>query len=157
MMAYSLPSSSSKSFNKELTATIQASPTPSLSPPIELLEYYPLSVYLNGILTTFNLIRVCCPLSVTLWLPQELKRSLESSSSIIATYHSIEEPAFTVENRKSFQLYCNAFVSNVFSHMNKCSNVLLSKSLMRTSLGQAFDITCTRDSLIEVVQLINSE
>jgi len=156
MMTYAPPST--KAFSKDLVAeTPLASNTPSVSPPIELLEYYPLSVYLNGLLTIFNLIRVCCPTSVALWLPIKLDKSSENSSSVIATYYNIEEPAFSSENSKAFQLYCRAFLNKVFPHINTCCSVLLSKSHMLNSLECPLVLTGTKDHLKKVTLLIDDE
>ena len=157
-MSFTPPSSSSssnKQLNKDL-AVVSPS-TASISPPIELLEYYPLSVYLNGLLTTFNLIRVCCPASVALWMPVKLEKSIENASNTIVAYHNIEEPAFSPENRESFKLFCKAFLNKVFPHIDNCSSILLSKSSMLIALDCPVDIHCSKQHLEKVSQLLNDE
>lgn len=58
-----------------------------LQPPISLLEFQPLAVYCNNVLSAFNDLRLCAPLSVACHVTQQIENSLERAALVILQYH----------------------------------------------------------------------
>lgn len=56
-------------------------------PPNLLLDFYPLAAYCNHILTAFNELRLCAPISMACEVSQALESSLQQINRIILAFH----------------------------------------------------------------------
>lgn len=62
-------------------------PGTSLQPPSVLLDFNPLAVYCNAILSAFNDLRLCAPISLVCDVTREVESSLSTICLQIAAYH----------------------------------------------------------------------
>lgn len=84
-------------------SSMTTSGTAILSPPSSLLEFPPLAVYLNNILTAFNDLRLCCPVALAPRVASTLVDSLRCVVADILGFYHTEETAFTERERASFK------------------------------------------------------
>ena len=68
--------------------------------PMQLLNYPPLAVYLNGVLQGFNELRLCAPLSLHQTMSNELRRLLATMARSIHSFHVKERTLFSLEQLK---------------------------------------------------------
>ena len=59
----------------------------SLQPPVSLLEYQPLAVYCNQVLTALNDLRLCAPLSLASDIASHIQNSLLAAVQVLIAYH----------------------------------------------------------------------
>lgn len=76
-----------------------------LQPPPTLQEFPSLATYLNCILEAFNDLRLCCPVSLSKTISDNLTESLNCVVAIILEYYHMEEAAFTSNERGIFARY----------------------------------------------------
>ena len=156
MMSYSLLSTSI-SYN-------QITPTGALStatnnseipqPPISLLDYPPLAVYVNGILFAFNQLRICLPLSIATILPLELLASVKNVANIILAFYYAEEPAFSDSERMSFLRFCNAFLDEVIPHLEACARFLIPQHVITDVYGSSSVQSPHSNSIIDIDEVL---
>ena len=131
MMSYSLLSTSiSYSQVVPVGAVTAASTTVIPQPPIGLLDYPPLAVYVNGITLAFNQLRVCLPISMAFGLPDILLGSLKSVANVILAYYNAEEPAFSDSEKVIFFRFCNAFLDDVIPYLTACVRCLIPQQVV---------------------------
>ncbi len=70
---------------KHTLITLQGAGT--LQPPISLLEFQPLAIFCNNILTAFNDLRLCAPLSLASNAACLIQESLKHAADVILQYH----------------------------------------------------------------------
>jgi len=58
-----------------------------LAPPMVLLEHQPLAAYCNNLLSAFNELRLCAPLSLACDISDQLQASLDTAVTIVLDYH----------------------------------------------------------------------
>ena len=58
-----------------------------LAPPMVLLEHQPLAAYCNNLLSAFNELRLCAPLSLACDIADQLQASLDTAVTIVLDYH----------------------------------------------------------------------
>lgn len=61
--------------------------TDSLQPPVSLLQCQPMAAYCNAILTAFNDLRLCAPLSLAADIAASVSQSLTAAANVILAYH----------------------------------------------------------------------
>ncbi|XP_076811346.1 conserved oligomeric Golgi complex subunit 8-like [Clavelina lepadiformis] len=104
-------------------------------PPIGLVDFPPLAVYLNGMLAALNQLRMCCPLSMVVDLAQVVSESVKSAAKVIVAYYFAEEPAFSSSEKNAFLRFCNAFTDDMLPHVQACIQCLLSHQVITDSYG----------------------
>ncbi|XP_077049983.1 conserved oligomeric Golgi complex subunit 8 [Siphateles boraxobius] len=107
----------------------------TLQPPMALLDYPPLACFLNNVLTTFNDLRLCCPIG----LAQEVSRCVEEAlikvTKLILVFHRAEESAFSSRERELFVQFCSAFAEDMVPFLNRCLQVLFPPAQLSLILG----------------------
>ena len=61
--------------------------TGQMYPPNVLLDFYPLAAYCNHVLTAFNDLRLCAPVSMACEVSRTLETSLQEVNRIILAFH----------------------------------------------------------------------
>ncbi|XP_067137990.1 conserved oligomeric Golgi complex subunit 8 isoform X2 [Centruroides vittatus] len=107
----------------------------NLQPPLSLLEFQPLAHYCNDILTAFNDIRLCAPLTISSDLTSLLENSLSQVVSSIIDFHMAEQTAFTKAEEETFSQFCVQFANELLPYLNKCLLILFPPSELAKILG----------------------
>lgn len=119
-----------KSISK-LNAEIQATLTSGnynnsiINPPIQLLEFQPLAIYLNFVLQSFNELRLCAPISLFKKFSNQIKSSIRNLGSFIFDYYKKEKLTFDKnENDLFINFFLFEFVYTLIPFLEKCIFIL---------------------------------
>lgn len=80
------------------------------NPPEQLVDFYPLAEYCNGLISTFNELRLCAPVALSDTSSRLLEDSLLSvAKAILLFYKQEQQVRKTVEKKKKqvFGFYIN--------------------------------------------------
>lgn len=108
-------------------------------PPENLLDYYPLAEYCNGLLSTLNSLRVIAPLNIVKDVYNSYRKSLEKATQILLTFFHKEQQAFTEIERQNFVSFCICFTEDLVPYVTKC----LSQSFPPTQICELLGVTLT--------------
>ncbi|XP_045773050.1 conserved oligomeric Golgi complex subunit 8 isoform X1 [Maniola jurtina] len=108
-------------------------------PPENLLDYYPLAEYCNGMLTVLNSLRVTAPLNIVKDVYKGFKKSFEKAAQILITFYHREQQAFTDIEKQNFVSLCVCFTEDLVPYIAKC----LSQSFPPTQVAELLGITLT--------------
>lgn len=106
-----------------------------LQPPDSLLEFYPLAEYLNNILSAFNKLKLCAPMSLIDNVTKNLQDSLQSIAKLILALYSQEQQAFSPGSKDAFTRLCMAFADDVIPFLQKCLHVIYPPTNTASHLG----------------------
>nr|XP_033797910.1 conserved oligomeric Golgi complex subunit 8 isoform X2 [Geotrypetes seraphini] len=135
----------------------------TLQPPMALLDFSPLACFLNGVLTAFNDLRLCCPVAVAQDVTSALEEALSQVTKIILAFHQAEEAAFSVKEQELFVQFCTAFLEDLLPYLNRCLQLLFPPSQIAQILGipatqlQQYgnlgylDLTVVQESLVSIL------
>lgn len=107
----------------------------SLAPPETLLDYQPLAIYCNGILTTLNELRHCSPTALANDVTVCIQLSLENISRNILNFYRQEQQAFSSGERENLIKFCACFAYDLVPYMQKCIHVLFAPNVVTSYLG----------------------
>lgn len=107
----------------------------NLAPPESLLDYQPLAIYCNGILTTFNELRHCSPTALANDVTICLQTSLEHIARNILNFYRQEQQAFSSNERENLVKFCACFAYDLVPYMQKCIHVLFAPNVVTSYLG----------------------
>ena len=106
-----------------------------ISPPEVLLDFYPLAIYCNNILTALNELRHCAPIALVNDVTCLLQSSLEHVSTNILNFYRQEQQAFGAHERENFGKLCACFAYHLVPYIQKCIHVLYPPAVVTTHLG----------------------
>ncbi|XP_067941532.1 conserved oligomeric Golgi complex subunit 8-like [Watersipora subatra] len=106
-----------------------------LNPPSSLLQFTPLGLYVNDILTALNELRLCAPINIAADVTHCLKMSLCQLCDTISNFYRLEHDSFTDEEQTTFCRMCEVFATDLISHINKCLQVLFSPTHIAKAVG----------------------
>ncbi|KAJ8313339.1 hypothetical protein KUTeg_009125 [Tegillarca granosa] len=132
MQSFNLLASTSTVGGLSYTSSAQST---QLNPPTVLLDFYPLAVYLNEILTAYNELRLCAPVSLANQVAEALTLSLENVNRVIIAFHRAEETTFDEKERTQFEYFCTVYSKDLIPYLNKCLQVLFPQSQLAQILG----------------------
>lgn len=132
MQSFNLLASTSTVGGLSYTSSAQST---QLNPPTVLLDFYPLAVYLNEILTAYNELRLCAPVSLANQVAEALTLSLENVNRVIIAFHRAEETTFDEKERTQFEHFCTVYSKDLIPYLNKCLQVLFPQSQLAQILG----------------------
>ncbi|CAG2208481.1 COG8 [Mytilus edulis] len=112
-----------------------ASQAGQMYPPNLLLDFYPLAAYCNHILTAFNELRLCAPISMACEVSQALESSLQQINRIILAFHRAEETTFDKKEKDNFDNFCTVYVTDLVPYLNKCLQTLFPPAHLAQILG----------------------
>ncbi|CAF1169396.1 unnamed protein product [Adineta steineri] len=111
-------------------------------PPIILVSYTPLAVYCNTLLTAFNDLRLCCPLSTVRTIKQFLTDSLIRIRNLLSTYYNSEKVTLTVIESEHFIDFLRVFITIFIPYIDTCMQALFPDAQLADELGvSALDIS----------------
>ncbi|KAI5644328.1 dor1-like family domain-containing protein [Phthorimaea operculella] len=108
-------------------------------PPENLLDYYPLAEYCNGMLTVLNSLRVTAPLNIVKEVYSTFRLSFEKSVQVLTGYYHREQQAFTDVERQNFVGLCVCYTEDLVPYITKC----LSQSFPSTQVAELLGVTLT--------------
>ncbi|XP_013407738.2 conserved oligomeric Golgi complex subunit 8-like [Lingula anatina] len=132
MQTYSFLTVSAGFSSAAYSMGIQAS---SLNPPLSLMEHQPLALYCNYILTAFNDLRLCVPLSLACDVATVLQASLCKVVEMILAFHRAEEGALNEKEHENFVKFCQLFAEELVPYFNRCLQALFPPSQLGLTLG----------------------
>lgn len=104
-------------------------------PPESLLEFYPLAEYLNNVLSTFNELRLCSPMSALVRIVESLRESLVCVSRAILNFYGQEQQAFTPVSKDAFTRLCICFVDDLVPFVQKCVHAIFPPNVIAAHIG----------------------
>jgi hypothetical protein len=104
-------------------------------PPMILVSYTPLAVYCNALLTAFNDLRLCCPLSTVRTVKQLLTDSLTRIRNLLLNYYNSEKVTLTVIESEHFIDFLRVFISIFIPYIDTCMQALFPDTQLARELG----------------------
>jgi hypothetical protein len=107
----------------------------SNQPPETLLDFQPLAVYCNGLLTALNDLRLCAPIAIADTVTAAIEASLETVCRNILSFYRQEQQAFSAEERECFMRLCSCFAYDLVPYMQKCIHFIFPPMTLANHLG----------------------
>ncbi|GJQ64868.1 hypothetical protein Trydic_g7043 [Trypoxylus dichotomus] len=109
--------------------------TDPIQPPDSLIEFYPLADYLNQILTAFNELRLCPPITIVCDVVNYLEESLSTVCKAILTLYGQERQAFSPNSKDAFTRLCSCFADDLVPYLQKCVHVIFPPNVIAAHVG----------------------
>ncbi|KRT81886.1 hypothetical protein AMK59_5152 [Oryctes borbonicus] len=109
--------------------------TDPIQPPDSLIEFYPLADYLNQILTAFNELRLCPPITIVCNVVHYLEESLLAVCKAILTLYAQERQAFNSNSKDAFTRLCSCFADDLVPYLQKCVHVIFPPNVIAAHIG----------------------
>ncbi|XP_068984723.1 conserved oligomeric Golgi complex subunit 8 [Bombus flavifrons] len=143
--------------NKIQKTTIKITTTiKSENPPEQLVEFYPLAEYCNGLISTFNEIRLCPPVALSVFCTKILQESLHNVAKSILLFYKQEQQAFAASERENMLKFIECLSEQLVPYVQYCIHVIFPPNQSAIHLGisenllQAEGITyLNRDVILE--------
>ncbi|XP_052008322.1 conserved oligomeric Golgi complex subunit 8 [Xyrauchen texanus] len=107
----------------------------TLQPPMALLDFPPLACFLNNVLTSFNDLRLCCPIGLVEEVSKCVEEALIKVTKLILVFHRAEESAFSSREREFFVQFCSTYAEDMVPFLNRCLQVLFPPAQLALILG----------------------
>lgn len=107
----------------------------SLSPPDTLLNFQPLALYCNGILSALNELRNCAPITLVNEVAIRLEYSLKVVANNISKFYRQEQQALGAKERDNFVKFCCAFAYDLTPYIQRCIHDVFPVALLTTHLS----------------------
>jgi len=104
-------------------------------PPMILVSYTPLAVYCNGLITAFNDLRLCCPLSIVLNVKHLITDSLIHIRNLLLKYYNSEKVTLTVIESEHFIDFLRIFILVFIPYISTCIQALFPDTQLARELG----------------------
>ena len=104
-------------------------------PPMILVNYTPLAVYCNGLLTAFNDLRICCPLGIINKMKEILMDSLIVIRNLLLNYYHSEKVTLTVIESEHFIEFLRIFITIFLPYIDSCVQALFPDGQLAKELG----------------------
>ncbi|KAM3965095.1 conserved oligomeric Golgi complex subunit 8 [Aphomia sociella] len=108
-------------------------------PPENLLDYYPLAEFCNGLLIVLNSLRITAPLNIVKDVYNGFRRAIEKAVQILIAFYHKEQQSFLDIERQNFVLFCICFSEDLVPHIIKC----LAMSFPSTQIAELLGVTLT--------------
>jgi hypothetical protein len=95
-----------------------------INPPIELVEFQPLAIYLNCLLSMFNDLRLCAPLNFHSILTEKIRNSLKILGSLVDDYYKKEKPSFDKKHQDLFANFIEKLCYSLVPFIERCLKTL---------------------------------
>lgn len=107
----------------------------SLSPPETLLNFQPLALYCNGILSALNEFRNCAPIALVNEVTVRLEHSLKIVANNISKFYRQEQQALGAKERDNFVKFCCAFAYDLTPYIQRCIHDVFPVTLLTSHLS----------------------
>ncbi|XP_065089430.1 conserved oligomeric Golgi complex subunit 8 [Ochlerotatus camptorhynchus] len=104
-------------------------------PPESLLDFTPLALYCNEILTVFNELRLCAPIALAPTVTEIIEASLENVCKNILSFYRQEQQAFTATERECFIRFCSCFAYDLIPYLQRCIHFIFPPTTIANHLG----------------------
>lgn len=111
----------------------------STGPPENLLDYYPLAEYCNGMLTVLNSMRVTAPLNIVKEVYNAFRESFNKTVQVLLAFYHREQQSFTDTEKQNFISLCICFSEDLVPYIAKC----LAQSFPSTQVAELLGVTLT--------------
>lgn len=105
------------------------------SPPESLLDFQPLATYCNGVLITFNELRLCAPIAIANCVTKIIQQSLENVARSIFAFYRQEQQAFTQNERDNFLKLCSCFAYELIPYLQNAIHIIFPTQTLAAHLG----------------------
>lgn len=129
MESFTLINKSQKT-NVKMTTTIK-----SENPPEQLVEFYPLAEYCNGLISAFNEIRLCPPVALSVFCTNILQESLYSVTKSILFFYKQEQQAFTASERENMLRFIESLSEQLIPYVQYCIHLIFPPNQTAVHLG----------------------
>jgi hypothetical protein len=100
-----------------------------------LVSYTPLAVYCNALITAFNDLRLCCPLSIVSNIKQLITDSLIYIRNLLSNYYKSEKLTLTVIESEHFIDFLRVFISIFIPYISTCIQTIFPDTQLARELG----------------------
>jgi hypothetical protein len=121
--------------NDQNSSVLMMNKKTSLNPPIKLIEFQPLAIYLNHLLQCFNDFRLCAPINLFAKIKQLLQDSLRRVSMIISVYLKSEQNIFDDNEKELIKKFLRIYAYELVPFVEKCHSVLFPISQIQKSFS----------------------
>lgn len=118
-----------------INSTREKSDATGAAPPDSLLDFHPLAVYCNGIITCLNELRHCAPIALAENVTNSVQSSLESIGMFILNFYREEQQAFATNERTNFVKFCSCFAYDLIPYFQRCLHVVFEPAAVTSYLG----------------------
>ncbi|XP_034192457.1 conserved oligomeric Golgi complex subunit 8 [Osmia lignaria lignaria] len=129
MESFTLINKSQKT-NVKMTTAIK-----SENPPEQLVEFYPLAEYCNGLILAFNEIRLCPPVALSVFCTNILQESLHTVTKSILLFYKQEQQAFTASERENMLRFTESLSDQLIPYVQYCIHAIFPPSQIAVHLG----------------------
>lgn len=119
----------------EPDATIQDATEKSEIPVEQLVEFYPLAEYCNGLISAFNELRMCAPVATSATLTKLLQESLHSVAKAILHFYKQEQQAFAAVERDNMVKFVECLSEYLIPYVQYCIHAIFPPSQISMHLG----------------------
>ncbi|XP_060829188.1 conserved oligomeric Golgi complex subunit 8 [Bombus pascuorum] len=122
--------------NKIQKTTIKITTTiKSENPPEQLVEFYPLAEYCNGLISAFNEIRLCPPVALSVFCTKILQESLHNVAKSILLFYKQEQQAFAASERENMLKFIECLSEQLVPYVQYCIHVIFPPNQSAIHLG----------------------
>ncbi|CAG5099895.1 Similar to Cog8: Conserved oligomeric Golgi complex subunit 8 (Drosophila melanogaster) [Cotesia congregata] len=107
----------------------------SENPPDQLVNFYPLAEYCNGLISTFNELRLCSPVALSEFCTSTLEESLMSVAKGILVFYKQEQQAFTATERDNMVKFVECFSDQLIPYVQFCIHAIFPQVQVAAHLG----------------------
>ncbi|XP_059477549.1 conserved oligomeric Golgi complex subunit 8 [Neocloeon triangulifer] len=123
-------------FDKFSSSSLNPPASPnSMHPPVSLLQFTPLALFCNAILSACNTLRLNAPLALAAPITTLVQNVLLAASKAILARYRQEELAFSSVEQQGVQRLCTCFADDFVPHIQRCLQSLYPVSVLATHLG----------------------
>lgn len=106
-----------------------------LLPPESLLDFTPLAVFCNGLLSALNDLRPCAPVAVAQSVTAALQSALVAAARAVHQFHRQEQQAFGTAERENFQRMAGALCDDLVPFVQRCVHAVFPSDVLQAQLG----------------------
>ncbi|XP_012253020.2 conserved oligomeric Golgi complex subunit 8 [Athalia rosae] len=107
----------------------------SENPPEQLVEFFPLAEYCNGLLSAFNELRLCAPVALADTCTHLLQESLQNVAKAMLVFYKQEQQAFTPAERDNMITFAESFSEQLVPYIQYCIHAIFLPSQVASHLG----------------------
>ncbi|XP_015588851.1 conserved oligomeric Golgi complex subunit 8 [Cephus cinctus] len=107
----------------------------SENPPEQLVEFYPLAEYCNGLISAFNELRVCAPVALSETCMRLLEDSLNSVAKAMLLFYKQEQQAFTAAERENMIKFAECLSKQLVPYVQYSIHAIFPPSQVSVYLG----------------------
>ncbi|XP_018395598.1 PREDICTED: conserved oligomeric Golgi complex subunit 8 [Cyphomyrmex costatus] len=112
----------------------------SENPPEQLVEFYPLAKYCNGIIAAFNELRLCTPVALSTLCTKLLQESLNNVARAMLVFYKQEQQAFAAAERENMIKFTECLSEQLIPYIQYCIHAIFPPAQIATHLGVSVSV-----------------